>query len=163
MYEGGRQERWETPFSEAESLVLVSVFHQGALVLTLEDARHAERQRFRVTFAEAPIYRNILEEYRINEERNSTGSWSTIVRESGWVKVMREREPLVDVHSPGLEHYCIVTEDDVFDILSNTPPLLESLGPAPPDAPPAGRSQILYHPDDLDAINQLVEDVSRRK
>jgi hypothetical protein len=163
MYEGGRQERWETPFSEAKSLVMVSLVHEGPLVITLEDARHPERQRYRVTFDSAPLYRNILEEYRTNEGGNPTGSWSVVVHESGWLKLMREREALVDIHSPGLNHYCIITEDDVVDVLSNTPPTVEELGPAPAGAAPAGRSRILYHPEDREEIDRLVEEVARRK
>lgn len=76
---------------------------------------------------------------------------------------MREREALVDIHSPGLNHYSIITEDDVIDILSNTPPTVEELGPAPADVAPAGRSRTLYHPEDREEIDRLVEEVARRK
>jgi hypothetical protein len=163
MYEGGRQERWETPFSEVKSLVMVSLVDEGTLVITLEDARHPERIRYRVTFESAPLYRNILEEYRTNEPQNPTRSWSVVVLESGWLKLMREREALLDIHSPGLRHYRIITEDDVIDILSNSVPLVEELGPAPAGTARAGKSRILYHPEDREQIERLLEEVRHRK
>lgn len=163
MYEGGLQERWETPFSAAQSLVVVSIVDAGPLVITLEDARHPSRLRYRVTFEAAPLYRNIWEEYRTSEGASPIGSWSLLVRESGWLRLMRAREPLLDVHSPGLDHYQIITEDDVLDILSNTPPEVEELGPAPVGAPAAGKSRVLYHPEDREEIDRLIAEINRGK
>jgi len=85
--------------------------------------------------------------------------WAHTVQDSGWLKLMREREPLLDIHSPDLQHYCIITEDDVLDVLSNAEPFVEKLGPAPKDAAPAGKSQVLYHPEDQDEIDQAFDDI----
>lgn len=146
MYEGGNQERWETPFADVKSLVMVSLVDDGALTITLEDALDPKRNRYRVRFESAPLYRNILEEYRTSEPTASFLSWSRMIRDSGWLELMRATEPLLDVHSPGLQHYCIITEDDVLDILSNTPPAIEELGPAPKDAARPGKSRVYYYP-----------------
>jgi len=54
MYEGGKIEAWETPFGNAASLVMVSLVDDGKLTITLEDARHPRRMRYRVIFDPAP-------------------------------------------------------------------------------------------------------------
>jgi len=138
---------------------MVSLVDDGHLSITLEDARHPERLRYRITFEKAPLYRNIYEEYRINESGNSARSWATIVEESGWLSLMRQREPLIDVHSRGLRHYRIWTEDDVVEVLSNTPPLVDQLGPAPAEAARAGKSRVLYHPEDRSEIDRAFENI----
>ena len=48
-------------------------------------------------------------------------------------------------------------------ILSNMPPVIEELGSAPADAGPARKSRILYHPEDREETERLVEDLSHKK
>src|SRR5215475_5956481 len=63
-----RQERWDTPVSDARSLAMVSLVDGGdALRITVQDLRDLSRRRFEFTFRRVPAYRNILEEYQASE------------------------------------------------------------------------------------------------
>jgi hypothetical protein len=76
---------------------------------------------------------------------------------------LRAEEPLLDVHSAGCRHYVIVTEDDVIDILCPEPPEIVEVAPAKADENPPGKSRILYHSYDEEQIEQIVEDITKRK
>ena len=167
IYAGWRAERWETPVSDAGSLRLVSLLDDGALHLVLEDAHHEARLRWRFTFRNVPAYLNLLEEYRLelwaHEARQGKRlGWTVQVPDSPWLARLYQSESLLELHHPGLVHYQVGTEDDVIDILAPTPPLIEELGPAPADSPPAGRSTTLFWSRDRAQIEQSVEAIASR-
>ncbi|MET0400190.1 MAG: hypothetical protein ABW277_25595 [Longimicrobiaceae bacterium] len=128
-------ERWETPVSDARSLRLVSLVDDGALRLTLEDAADPVRRRWTFVFASVPAYRNVREELRLGLWAGGAGAdrvgWTARVPGSPWLARLREAEPLLDVHHPGLVHFRIATEDDVIDVLSALAPEIEEAAPAP--------------------------------
>ena len=149
MYEGWGFERWETPVSDLDSIAMVSLVDDGRLKITVEDLRDTARPRWRFTFRQAPIYRNILEEYRLElwELVHAGGErkgWTVMVPSSPWLAQLKEKEPLIEVHHPNLLHFQIGTEDDVIDVLSPEEPLIESVEPASPGDPTPGKSEVLH-------------------
>ena len=125
--------RWDTPVSGARSLRLVSLVDDGALRLTLEDAGDPDRRRWTFVFASAPAYRNVREELRLGLWAGGAGrvGWTARVPASPWLARLREAEPLLDVHHPGLAHFRIATEDDVIDVLSALAPEIKEAALAP--------------------------------
>jgi hypothetical protein len=118
--------RWETPVSDARSLTLVSLSDDGELQVTVQG--DSNRQRVRFSFFKVVAYRNILEEYRTSEHGGDRHvGWTRIVLDSAWLAELRSREPLIDVHAPGCQHYVIATEDDVIDILTPKHPAISEV------------------------------------
>lgn len=128
-------ERWETPISDARSLRLVTLVDDGALRLTLEGAGDPARRRWTLVFVGVAAYRNVREELRMGLWAGSVGAdrvgWTARVPGSPWLARLREAEPLLDVHHPGLVHFRVATEDDVIDVLSAHAPEIREAAPAP--------------------------------
>jgi len=157
------QLRWQTPVSDAKSLAMVSLVDQGGLHITVQDLRDPKRRRYRFTFRRAPAYRNILEEYRTSEPPvGGKLGWTVTVPDSPWLEEFRNREPLLEVHSPGCRHYVIVTEDDVIDVLSPEPPEITEVESATEEEPDPGKSTVLYHPDDRKEIDTVINEITKR-
>ena len=135
-----RQERWDTPVSDARSLAMVSLLDgDDALRITVQDLRDPSRRRFEFIFRGVPAYRNILEEYRVSEPSLPSGvGWTVTIPDSPWLGELRAKEPLLDVHSPGCRHFAIVTEDDVIDVLTPEEPEVREVAPAESGEPAPG-------------------------
>ena len=141
---------------------MVSLVDHNGLHITVQDLRDPKRRRYQFSFHRAPAYRNILEEYRTSEPPAGGELGLTVkVPESPWLKSFHQDEPLLEVHTPGCEHYVIVTEDDVIDVLSPEPPEILEIEPAAADEPLPGKSRILYHPEDREEIDQLIVEVKK--
>ena len=166
MYEGWRFERWETPVSDLKSIAMVSLVDDGELTITVEDFRDPARPRWSFRFDRAPIYRNILEEYRLelwelvhqNEHRYG---WTVTIPDSPWLASLQEKESLIEVHDPGLRHFQIGTEDDVIDVLSPTTPEIVTVEPASSSARVPGKSHVLHADEDRAEVDSLLERVKR--
>ena len=153
MHEDWTFERWETPISDLKSIAMVSLIDDGCLKITVEDLRDPARPRWCFTFRHAPIYRNILEEYRLElwelvHQEGARKGWTVIVPSSPWLAQLKEKEPLIEVDHPNLLHFQIGTEDDVIDVLSPELPLVESVKSASPDDAVPGKSHVLYADED---------------
>ena len=160
MSNDAKELRWDTPVSDAGSLAMVSLLDQDGLHITLRDLRDPTRRRYRFTFREVAAYRNILEEYRLSEPPVPEGTgWTRLFSQSPWLRELRQREPLLDVHTPNCQHYVIVTEDDVVDILSPIAPEIREVEPALPEDRSPGKSRILYHPEDRGQIDELFDGI----
>ena len=167
MYENWVAERWQTPFSDVQSLVMVSLIDDGSPRLVLEDARGEERCRWSVRFENVVAYRNMLEEYRVSlwarrEEIGGPRGWTWRLTRSDWLCELREQEPLVDINAPGAIHYLIATEDDVVEVFMAELPVIDELGPAA-DAARPGKSTVLYRGEDDDRIEAEFARLRRRK
>ena len=161
MTEAFYKERWETPVSNAKSLAMVSLVDSHGLHITLQDLRDPQRRRYRFTFGNVPAYRNVLEEYRTSEPpAGGELGWTVKIPNSPWLEAFRRDEPLFEIHTPGCEHYVIVTEDDVIDVLSPEPPEISEVEPGASGEPVPGKSQVLYHPEDREQIDQLLNKLS---
>lgn len=137
--------RWDTPVSDAGSLRMVSLVDDGTLTITLEDAHSEHRDRWRFTFPRVVGYLNLLEEYRtVMPGKPPWPGWTVQVHDSPWSAYLLRTESMLELHYPHVQHYQIRTEDDVIDVLTEGPPAIASLGPAPADSPPAGKSQVIY-------------------
>ena len=165
MYEGWRFERWETPLSDLRSIALVSLVDDGTLRITVEDLRDPTRPRWCITFEDAPIYQNILEEYRLElwqqANHGAPVGWTVTVPDSPWLKALQDNEPLIEVHHPGLVHYQVGTEDDTIDVLSSEPPTIESVDPASPDDPVPGKSHVLDAELEADEVRARLKAAAR--
>jgi hypothetical protein len=163
LYEGWRPQRWTTAVSYAGSLRLVSLTDDGALRIVVEDAHNPNRLRWQFTFAKAPAYLNLLEEYRLElwgmRLPGERLGWTVQVPDSPWLALLRKRESLLDVHYPSLIHFQIATEDDVIDIVSPAAPEIVALGPAPAGSPPAGKSIIHHWPRDAEEIQRTLDSI----
>jgi len=163
VYEGWRFVRWETPVSDLKSIAMVSLVDDGALTITLEDLRDSARPRWCFRFDHAPIYRNILEEYRLElwelvHQDGARHGWTVTVPDSPWLASLQEKESLIKFHDPGLLHFQIETEDDVIDVLSPTEPEITSVEPASSSERVPGKSRVLH----ADEERAEVESVLRR-
>ena len=145
MYETWRVERWDTPFSDVESLVMVKLVDQAGLSIVLEAPLLVGRPRWSIECGRAPAYRNIMEEYRIGlwqhlDETSQRCGRSFVVVNSPWVAEFHRSEPLLEFYAGAVRHFVVSTEDDVVEVLSASPPAVVALGPTDPDEPPAGKS-----------------------
>ena len=124
MYEGWTFENWETPISTAKIVFMESLVHNGPLSITI---KVMNSQSWLFTFEDCPIYRNIVEDYRLElwdlfSELDPRPGSTVIVPNSKWLATIKEKEPFVEVHHPDLVHYMIMTDHDVIDVLSQDPP-----------------------------------------
>jgi hypothetical protein len=164
MYDGWQVERWETPMSGAKSLVMVSLHDDTRLVVILEDARHPDRRRWRVTFDSYIAYLNINESYRVSlwNRLAVTGprvGWTKRVVVSPWLDHLLEAEGQLDSIFDSLEHYQIGTEDDVIDVVSPKPPSIVEIDGAGPDDPRPGKSDIYQLPEDRAAADRIINSI----
>lgn len=156
--------RWDTPISDAKSIQMVSLSDTSAgLVVILEDVRSPTRERVSIAFEMFVAYQNILEEYRNWGDWNIEGlGWTVVATANPW-SVDIKQEPMVEMIHQDAKHYIIVTEDDVIDVLSDSSPIIEELGPTDPSAPPAGKSMVYYDPEDRQQIDQVIDEARGRK
>lgn len=159
MYDTWIIERWETPLSAIESIVMASLVDDGQLAITFEAPRQAGRPRWRVTFESAPGYRNLVEEFRLelwdHLDRTQQRCGNTfIVANSPWIAELRQREALFDNYHPSASHFVFLTEDDIIEVLAPSRPAIESLGITPEGAPPVGKSNVFYSPADREKIEK---------
>jgi hypothetical protein len=166
LYEGWQLQRWETPISDLKSVSMVSLIDDGALSITVEAARESGRPRWCFRFEQVPIYRNILEEYRLElwelqSEKLALFGRTSIIPDSPWLKDFNGTEPLLAECFEGLTHYQISTEDDVIDIISPEKPSITSVAPASASDPIPGKSRIHYSDKDRPQIDALLDDLGR--
>src|SRR5258706_1131662 len=125
-----RQERWQTPVSDARSLATVALIDREGLHITVQDLRDPARRRFEFVFRNVAAYRNLLEEFRGSDPpMTHDAGWTRTVPDSPWLTELRTKEPLLDVHMPGCQHFVIATEDDVIDVLSPDQPEIQEVEP----------------------------------
>ncbi len=162
MPNGSDYVRWDTPVSDARSLAMVSLLDQDGLHITVQDLRDPDRRRYRFSFRKAPAYRNILEEYRTSEHvAGKDIGWTRMASCSAWLREFAEKEPFLDVFMPGCKHYVIGTEDDVIDVLSPEPPEICEIEPGSSEDAAIGKSTILYHSEDRDKIEKLLDEYKK--
>ena len=153
--------RWDTPGSDARSLVMVSLVDRGELCVTVVDMQTPD-ELLDFRFVSVAAYRNILEEYRLTEGLDvpSTG-WTVIVNNSEWLEQLEDVEDLFRDEQKGSVHYMIITEDDVIDILSSRLPEITKRPPAAHEINIRGKSVILHHPEDAEEIRKVLDGVGR--
>ena len=126
-----------------------------------------QRRRFQADFTRYPGYRNLLEEYRLELWQILAGSaaigWTLQVAVSPWIAELKQHEPLLEAIFPNLKHWLIRTEDDVIEVLSDETPTFREIAPATAEIPPAGKSTILYSPEDRAEIEQIISEVEQRQ
>lgn len=158
-----RQERWQTPVSDARSLAMVSLLDRDGLRITVQDLRDPARRRFEFLFRRVVGYRNLLEEFRTSEPTLPPGTgWTVVIPDSPWLADLRAKEALLDVYAPECRHFMIVTEDDVIDVLSPEVPEIREVAPADPAEPLPGKSRVLLHPEDRGQIEQVFDEIRKR-
>lgn len=166
VYEGWRFERWETPISDLRSVAMVSLVDDGSLHLTIESLRDPGRARWRFSFKQAPVYRNILEEFRMElwplvHSGGPRKGWTLRVPDSPWANDLRAREPVLEVSHPVLHHFLITTEDDVIDVLSPAEPQIRQVAPGTKDDPAPGKSRVLHADEDADEVDRVLTELAR--
>jgi len=163
MYENWKVKRWQTIISDYPRIQMVSLIDNGKLNIKLQIISGKDvGKRFSISFKNYPAYRNILEEYRLelwnkyNTTENNLGS-TWIVSNSPWINELESNEPLLKEFSPQLIHYVICTEDDVIEVLSNSPPVIVELKHSSSTNKFPGKSIVYYHPGDKDQISKLLQ------
>jgi hypothetical protein len=119
--------RWDTPVSDLDSVVLVSLVDDGELAIVVDGAQGSKRERFRFLFKNVFGYRNLLEEYRTALWQTVQGTphvgWTGRIVNSPWLDELRRKEPLFLIHGgEHAVHYLLCTEDDVIDVLTEVAP-----------------------------------------
>lgn len=119
------EERWETPFSEC-SIWLDAVSQSDVLSI---DVRAADGNRdWRILFSSWEAYKigsdAICAFAARDAEITDFPGVSTIVRNSEWVRSVRERNPVFPM---GVMHYRIIGSDWVAEILSLDAPSVQEL------------------------------------
>ena len=165
MFKGWRAIRWETPVSNLKSIAMVSLIDNGSLTIVLEDLQ-GERKRWSFSFESAPAYFNLMEEFRgemwseINWSKDGLGR-TLKFPSSMWLQKLKESDDLIEVLKPNLEHYQIVTEDDVIDILSEEEPQIKELEPSDENDPVPGKSTIYYRNEDFESTEEFLETMDK--
>ena len=165
MFKGWRAVRWETPVSNLKSIAMVSLIDSEGLNIILEDLR-GERKRWSFFFESAPAYFNLLEVFRsemwqeINWSKEEYGR-TLKYPNSMWLQKLKESDDLLEVLKPDLEHYQIVTEDDVIDVLSEKEPEIKELEPAGEDEPIPGKSTVYYRNEDFESTEEFMEHMDK--
>jgi hypothetical protein len=160
-YDSWEVERWDTPVSDLAGLVLVGLVDHRGLHLILEEARSSARARWAMRFDHYPAYRNVPEEYRsalwdhLDQSKQRCGC-TFVVTNSPWITSLRRSEGVFAASETSLQHFVVATEDDVVEILSDKEPQMHRIAPAPRNAEVAGKSTVLYDPDDRPAIDELL-------
>jgi hypothetical protein len=121
-YTNWKPKKWKTNVSELEYLFFESLSDsEKGLIITLSNS---EGLSFEVLFENHPVYRNILEEYKLNlwairDEKwpNLGNTW--IIENSDWLEQFEKEEPLLSHHEGKLQHYIITTQSSVIEVLSN--------------------------------------------
>ncbi|GMU97232.1 MAG: hypothetical protein DAHOPDDO_02977 [Ignavibacteriaceae bacterium] len=156
--------KWETPVSDAQSLVMVSLFDKKNLEIILQDLRDSNQKRFKFIFRNVAAYKNILEEYRTSETKSlnrNTFGWTIVSDDSEWLNYFKEKEPLLEEYNPNCKHFIIITENDVVEILcSNFPEIIE-IEPAKEDEDLPGKATIYYHPEDRKEIDRIIDEIKK--
>lgn len=153
-YEAWKVRRWQTPFSDIRSITMATLTDNNqVLEIVLEATREEARPRWAVRFKIYPVYRNIMESYRLKlwkhlDETGQRCGHTFTVEDSPWLVHFHDEEPLLAVSFPALEHFVITTEDDVVEVLSPEAPEVEFLGYAPEGAELPGKSDVFYKPED---------------
>ncbi len=165
MFKGWEASRWDTPVSNLKSIAMVSLIDDGSLTITLEDLRDPKRKQWSFFFKSAPVYFNLMEEFRgeMWGEINKTGEklgWTVMYPNSTWHKMLKESDDMLETLRPNLEHYQIATEDDVIDILSENAPIIKELKHASKDDPSPGKSSIYYRDEDSEAVEELFNKIA---
>ena len=166
MYHEWQITRWETPLSDLKSVAMASLVDDGQLSITVEAPREDGRPRWHVTFETYPGYRNLLEQFRLelwthlDSTRQRFGTTFTVA-DSPWIKTLRETEGVFDSYYPEIEHYVVLTEDDVIEVLSPDPPSIVALEPTPTVEKRAGKSTVYYNSEDRDQIESIFPSLKR--
>ena len=158
-------QRWDTPVSDSRSLAMVSLSDTSdGLRITVVDPRTQLSPLTTFHFKSFAAYRNILEEFRLSDDGPSsrTEGWTLIGTHSSWKIQLLASEPLIEVHAKGAEHYQIITEDDIIDILSNTPPEITLTPLDEHTKVRAGKSRVLYNSEDRKEIESVIADIIKR-
>jgi hypothetical protein len=166
MYKGWRITRWETPVSDLDRVLMVSLTDaKRELTLIIENPRAKGRPRWRVKFHNYPAYRNIDEAYRMDLwlwlDESCQRCGTTFVVDETPIFASWETGYLQDV-APNARHFVIATDDDVIEILSTDEPIWQQIDGAKPDEALPGKANHLYAGEDNEEIRQLITDVKRR-
>ena len=143
-YSQWRISRWETPASSFKSARRESLCDRENLVITLQEGI-GSRRRVQFTFSRERLYRNINETYLLDLgsvlPRGLGATW-TVEGSDFWNRATGE--PHAADLLKGRREYVFVTEDDVIQVISANEPRIEVLGPADPETPPPGLSEIRF-------------------
>jgi hypothetical protein len=121
-YSNWQTKRWKTEVSDLQWLFFESLtVKEWDLKIILSDQ---DGNLFEVAFKNHPAYRSKLEEYSLdlfgseNIKNNNLGN-TWIVENSDWIKHLNKTEPLITHHEKELNHYLIVTQSEVIEVLSS--------------------------------------------
>ncbi len=152
--------RWETPVSDIDRILSVSLCDQDdRLIVTMEAAWEPNRPRWRVTFSRYQAYRNADELHLtslwvwLDSSGQRCGS-TFVVEQSPWIDELAQIRPL--------RHYVIATLDDVIEVAAEVAPEWEELGPALTEPPLPARSRHLWYGEDNAEIEQVVRKFQSR-
>lgn len=153
--------RWETPVSDIERLLPVSLCDRDErLVVTVEASWDPSRARWRVAFSGYQAYRKADELHltalwcRLDATGQRCGS-TFVVEHSPWIDELVEIRPL--------RHYVLCTLDGVIEVAAEVEPEWEELGPSHAEPSLPGRSRHLWHGEDDARIDRIVDDIQRRQ
>jgi hypothetical protein len=148
---------WDTPLKFGKSLCLVSLHQENDLTVIIQDNRDNFR-RVKFHFQYVPAFRSIDETYRTSEPVNNTKSWTVIVENSEWISELCAKELIFKHTLENIKHYQIITEYEVFDILSVENPTVEEIDPGNKCV---GQAEVLYHPEDREKIDQFLNKINK--
>lgn len=168
MYKNWKIEKWTTPFSNVKSLTMLSLLDKDKLTILLEAPREFNRPRWKVEFSRVPIYRNIMEEYRIclweylTKTSQKCGNSFKVVN-SPLIAEFSEKESMFSVLNLTPSHYVITTEDDVIEVVSNKGPIITCLGPVSEKERASGKSKVLYNSQNRSEIKKSLLRIKSEK
>ncbi len=127
----GKREHWETSVCQLDSLNLVEIRDNGAiLTIVVESANYQQVGRFQFVWTRYCAYRSIDEAHWIPWDLDpSDVIWHNThrVKDSQWIVELAEGNGLLELDYPNLQHFVIATSDSWTEILSNRDPEISSL------------------------------------
>jgi hypothetical protein len=165
MYEGQSIVRWETPVSDTERLVMVSLTDcDKHLDVVLESLADPARRRWRVRFEAYDAYRNTEEMWLgplwhwLKESGQRRGA-TFIIQGSSWDG---QRAGLPSA-SPDAQHYLVSTLEDTIEVVSGSDPDWTEVESAAPGEPVPGKIRHWFLPEDRAEVEAMIEETQSRQ
>jgi hypothetical protein len=123
--------RWETPISDAKSLMMELLQVRGKVEIILDSSNifHSS-PNVKIIFSQSEAFRSLQESYMSTLwgtfAKTASPGRTFIVEDSPWISELAEQDSLFAHLSKDACHYVIATDAEVIEVISRYPPSTET-------------------------------------